>query len=331
MIIKERIKGDPYGTPEEKAPWLEQRKGTIGGSEIGAILGMNPYKSAVSLWGEKTGKIPPFEGNMRTTIGSYLEGCVADLFSKETGIQVQRTNFLWKNDLYPSLHASPDRMCVGRKAGLEIKTTGEFNAKRFKNCDFPMIYYAQCVQYMAVCEMNEWFLAVLVGNSALHIYQLVRDKEIERIPQAEAILFVDEDEINALSHAADIFLEDVKTNSMPPADGIPCTAEALNKMFPHAHHDTMTLYGRETIIEDYFRKQEEIDKLTEECDEIENKLKQDMQECEIGIADNAKITWKNGLHTSFDAKKCIQDHPEMAKYQRVKEYRLFRIFKKKGA
>ena len=29
--------------------WLEERKKTVGGSEIGAILGMNPWQSAYSL------------------------------------------------------------------------------------------------------------------------------------------------------------------------------------------------------------------------------------------------------------------------------------------
>lgn len=37
--------------------WLELRKAYIGGSEAGAIIGMNPYKSAYTLWAEKTGRL----------------------------------------------------------------------------------------------------------------------------------------------------------------------------------------------------------------------------------------------------------------------------------
>ena len=55
------IKEIPY---QDKDEWLSLRKGYIGGSDAGAVLGMNPYKSAYSLWAEKTGKIPEFEGNL---------------------------------------------------------------------------------------------------------------------------------------------------------------------------------------------------------------------------------------------------------------------------
>ena len=37
--------------------WLEIRRGSIGGSDAGALLGLNPYNSPYSLWAEKTGKV----------------------------------------------------------------------------------------------------------------------------------------------------------------------------------------------------------------------------------------------------------------------------------
>ena len=36
--------------------FTEERRHFIGGSDIGAILGLNPYKSPVDVWMEKTGK-----------------------------------------------------------------------------------------------------------------------------------------------------------------------------------------------------------------------------------------------------------------------------------
>ena len=36
--------------------WLKARQGRIGGSDAAAILGMNPYKTNVQLWEEKTGR-----------------------------------------------------------------------------------------------------------------------------------------------------------------------------------------------------------------------------------------------------------------------------------
>jgi predicted phage-related endonuclease len=39
--------------------WLEARGSRIGGSDASAVVGMNPYKTNVDLWMEKTGLIVP--------------------------------------------------------------------------------------------------------------------------------------------------------------------------------------------------------------------------------------------------------------------------------
>ena len=36
--------------------WLEERKKGIGGSDAATILGLNPYKTSIQLWEEKTGR-----------------------------------------------------------------------------------------------------------------------------------------------------------------------------------------------------------------------------------------------------------------------------------
>ena len=71
------IKEIPYKDHEE---WLAIRKNYIGGSDAGAVIGLNPYRSAYKLWAEKTGKLPGFEGNVATKVGSFLEEFVAQMF-----------------------------------------------------------------------------------------------------------------------------------------------------------------------------------------------------------------------------------------------------------
>lgn len=103
----------PYGSHEE---WLKIRKGYIGGSDAGAIIGLNPYNSAFSVWAEKTGQVPEFEGNISTRVGTYLEDLVAKLFAEETGKQVQRLNFTLVNPDYPWACANIDREIIGEDA-----------------------------------------------------------------------------------------------------------------------------------------------------------------------------------------------------------------------
>ena len=46
------------------AEWNELRSKGIGGSEIGTIMGFNPWESAFALWAKRTGQIPdpPLDG-----------------------------------------------------------------------------------------------------------------------------------------------------------------------------------------------------------------------------------------------------------------------------
>ena len=40
----------------ERAAWLAERRSGIGGSDIAAILGLSPWKTAVDVWLDKTGQ-----------------------------------------------------------------------------------------------------------------------------------------------------------------------------------------------------------------------------------------------------------------------------------
>ena len=143
---------------KNKEEWLAlRRKLGIGGSDAGAVIGLNPYKSAYTLWAEKTGRIPEFEGNLTTEVGSYLEEFVAKLFEKETGKKVRRKNKMLVNTDYPWAFGDVDRLIVGEKALLEIKTTNSIPImKQLRNSEeFPEAYYAQVVHYLAVSGLEK--------------------------------------------------------------------------------------------------------------------------------------------------------------------------------
>ena len=80
-------------TYQDKTEWLALRRELgIGGSEAGAVLGLDEYKGPYALWLEKTGQVEGFAGNLITEVGSYLEELVAQLFCRETGKKVRRKN-----------------------------------------------------------------------------------------------------------------------------------------------------------------------------------------------------------------------------------------------
>ena len=68
--------------------WLAVRKGGIGSSDAAAAVGLNPYKSQLELWMEKTGrdallpKLDPQDEESPAYWGNILEPIVASHYSK---------------------------------------------------------------------------------------------------------------------------------------------------------------------------------------------------------------------------------------------------------
>lgn len=310
---------------KEKAKWLEQRANTIGGSEAGTILGMNDYQSAYGLWAEKTGKTAPFTGNLATEVGTYLEPFVAKKFEEETGLKVQRSNFIWFNSDYPKQHASPDRLIPSQHAGLEIKTTSAWNNAKFKDGQFPIQYYAQCVQYMCVTGYPIWYLAVLVGNQGFHIYML-RDNEDIPVPSwVEGSLVVDQEDRKALKEACESFWDCVARDIPPMVDGSDDCTDTLQEIFTAEEGTTMRLYCNPTI-EKLLDVKKQIEELKEVQQDIENQLKAEMGNTETAYCGKWRISWKEQNRSQVDTKRLRADLPEVAlRYTKTYTVRTFSV------
>lgn len=187
----------------ERSEWLERRKGSIGGSDASAIIGLNAYSSPFSVWADKTGRLPDKPDNEAMRQGRDLEDYVAQRWCEVTGKRVRRERSMLYHPQYPFAHADIDRWVIGENAGLECKTTSIMNLKKFKNGEFPPTYYVQCVHYMAVTGADRWYLGVLVLNQGFYEFVIERD----------------EDEIATLMEQEAAFWELVKAETPPGADG----------------------------------------------------------------------------------------------------------------
>lgn len=296
--------------------WLSIRSKYIGGSDAGAVIGLNPYKSAYALWAEKTGRIDGFEGNMATKVGTYLEEFVAKLFEEETGKRVRRKNRTMVNDLYPFACANVDRLVVGEKALLEIKTTTSIPImKQLRGTEFPEAYYSQVTHYLAVTGLPKAYLAVLINCRELKIYELERDQG----------------EIDALMKAEAEFWECVKNDTPPEVDGSDATTDTLVAMYPNSSGREVDLFGFGVELEEYMRLGEEIKTLTTMRDERANIIREYMRDASAGVSDHYKVTYNTSTSKRFDEKKFAADHKDMdlSKYYTESSTRRF-LVKKKG-
>ena len=207
--------------------WLSERKKSLGGSDIGAVLGMSRYSTPYTVWTEKTGRLPHKEDNEAMRQGRDLEQYVADRFSERSGKMVKRYNYLLRNDVAPHLHANIDRRVIGERSGLECKTASALNLRAYSSGEFPENYYAQCVAYLAVTEWERWYLAALVLNKAFYVYQITTISE-DSVPEwCESSVYVSPEELDALKRcAADFWDTYITPDIPPPPDGLAPTANA---------------------------------------------------------------------------------------------------------
>lgn len=275
--------------------WLKLRRKTIGGSDAAGIVGLSRYSSPYTVWANKTGRLPDSEDNEAMRQGRDLEEYVAKRWMESTGKTVRRCNAMIYNSHYPFAHADIDRAVVGERAGLECKTTSTLNLTQFHGVEFPEQYYVQCVHYLAVTGWERWYLAVLVLGKGFYTFTLERNQ----------------DEIDALMAAEQNFWNYVETDIPPELDGSKSTADALQTVFPVSTGGDMQLFGRETLLQDYFLLREQKNALEEQIEQIENTIKADMQNYEHGNCGCFSVSWKTQIRRQFQQKVFAEKHPEI--------------------
>lgn len=290
---------------EDHEKWLEARALGIGGSDAAVIMGMNPYKSPYQLWLEKTGQAeaPDLSHVQAVYWGSKNEANIADWFQETTGKKVRKLGTLQSRS-QPFMLANVDRAVMGEEAGLEIKTAGVSQAKKWKGDEIPDAYYCQCLHYLAVTGADRWYIAVLIGgNEALY-------KTVER----------NEDDIKALIEAEAGFWKLVETKTPPPVDGSDSCAAALSAQYKGGDPNFSVVLqpSAEHVIESLENDKAIMDALRKQITEKENRLKALLGNAEEGTTDHYRVLWKTSAgRPSVPLAKIKKQAPDV--YQLLEE------------
>jgi putative phage-type endonuclease len=110
----------PASTP--RAEWLRLRREGIGGSDALAVLGLDPWKTRMEVWLDKTGDDrADREQTDRMAWGNFVEAPIAEWFTFRTGVKTRRCGLLRHADR-PWQRVSVDRLTADGGV-LEIKNT----------------------------------------------------------------------------------------------------------------------------------------------------------------------------------------------------------------
>ena len=205
---------------ESREAWLEHRKKYIGGSDASAIIGLNPWKSNVDLWLEKTGQVTPEDISQKPYVqyGIAAEPIIRSLFSlnyPQYKVHYVENNS-WTNSKYPWAAVSHDgwltEIATGRKGIWECKTTEIVSSmsKEKWNKKVPDNYFAQIIHSLMVREDCDFTIltALLTWKfSDQEIYQQLKNYYWERSWLEEDIAY--------LANEEEIFWKSIQNGQMP--------------------------------------------------------------------------------------------------------------------
>ena len=294
-----------------KEEWLKKRKEGIGGSDAASVLGLNPYKSSMSVYMNiKDDLVVDEEVNYKMELGNKLEDFVANEFALKTGKKVRNVNGILKNDNYPFALANIDRAIVGEKAFLECKVTNSYSKKLWQK-EVPIYIQVQCYHYMAVTGATHCYIAALIGNEELVIHKLDRNKEL----------------INEIMNLEKMFWDKcILGDELPIPDGSEDYSSVLQGLYKDSIEEEIILFEKEDLLKRYDDVRELVKDLDSERKAIEQYLQMQMKDYEVAYLGDRKITWKKQVRNTIDTKKLKQDHPEIAnKYMKTTTSRVFRI------
>ena len=293
--------------------WLELRRRGIGGSDAAAILGLNPWKTPMDVWLEKTGEFTEDESqdNEKMYWGNVLEDVVAREFMARTGLKVRRRNAILKHKDRPFMIANVDRLVIGHKAGLECKTAGQYSAEDWE-MGLPDYYMPQVQHYMAVTGYKTWYVAVLIGGQEFKYLKINRDDYF----------------IRDLIQAEVEFWRLVETRTPPPVDGTKASTELIKRLYPEAEKGKEVELPFEAfeLIQQYEQACEEEKQIQLVKNEVANRLKDMLGTAEKGTIHGRQVIWQNVTSKRLDSKALQKEHPEIyGRYVRESTYRRFSI------
>lgn len=286
--------------------WLKAREGGIGASEIGTLLGVNPYDTPYQLWLRKTGRVPAQENeNFLMKAGHYLEDAIAHFCADETGVSIIKRSadeFVVVNKDKEYLRVSPDRYAWlpnathnnGNKVIIECKST----QKPIDADNIPMTWFCQVMYQLGVCELNDAYIAWLTQGRDFGCKHLSFDKDFYNDVIVAEIERFWKDNIIGGKEPALVNIDDVMLKFPKQITGksVSATDDILDKY--------------NTLVE----TNAEIKRLTAIKSDAESAIKLAMEDAESLVDGTARtlVTWKAAKDsTKFNEKEFSAKYPQM--------------------
>lgn len=185
--------------PADHSAWLEARKRGLGGSDAGAAVGVNKYRSNLDVWNEKTGAVTPMDISDKPAVkfGKLAERHIRALYALEhPEMTVEYHEFyMYFQPERPWLYATLDGELTdenGRRGILEIKTATIQNAAGWNEWKdgIPQSYYAQVLHQLAATGWDFVILFAYLRTPYSRTAARLIERSIERSEVEDDITYL---------------------------------------------------------------------------------------------------------------------------------------------
>ena len=297
--------------PQDRYEWLKLRGYGIGSSEVGTILGLNPFETPYHLWRRKKGMDAPKEENFAMRAGHYLEDAVSRFYSDATGRKIIKRSagdWLIVDNDKQYLRVSPDRI-------FWIDPEGKHNAANKGICeckttqldvdedDLPKHWFCQLQYQLGVSEMSYGALAWLTQGRKFGYKDIEFDKDFYEWMVAEVTDFwntyIIGDKEPLAETVSDVLLKSPRHIAGKVVKG---------------GSEVLAVYNKLKAVNEQYAT------LKEQKDELEGEMKMAIGDAEAIVTDDpfcedeemTLATWKAPKPSiKFDDKKFKEDHEEL--------------------
>ena len=309
------------------------RRTYLGGSDVAAVLGISPWRTAYEVWLQKRAPDPPVP-QPPTPVqkrGQRLEPVILQMLIDESQegheglppLLVVNRNERYRHPTYDFLAAEIDAeavidtMAVQYPVNIEIKSANPRWSRAWGESgtdEIPLHYAAQVIHGLAVTGRRKCIVGALIGIDDFRWYIIEPDDAV-----------VD----GVVRMECDFWFNHVLMGESPPLR----TLADVDAAYATDIGDTM-LADSLTVgdIESLHELRAHIDDLSKDADELELRIKKAMGSHAALVDETGRrlATWKTSTRTTLDLKRLQSERPRLcklmlARFNRSTSTRTFRL------
>ena len=288
---------------------IENRSKGIGGSDAAAVLGQSRYKTPLDVYQDKMGYSEPFDGNLNTALGDYLENFIMEMYADQQDIEFEKPDpdieMIHKD--YPWMRCNLDFISRDKSIVGEIKCTSFSKGWGDEGTDeIPTEYLLQCAHNCIVAESffgvkYEKFPCVVLiqGFGGPQIKEFF----YKRNPKLESLVIQKEKEF---------WLEHVEKETPPDPTNTKDKKIPIDQIIDESVVADATTID---LCEQHKKISEEIKSLKELDESVKAKIGATINDKTslISVDGDRLVTWKPQTSNRFDSKSFKTSKPELYK------------------